>query len=131
MAGDLTKIGSTVKLRGAQYTDSYRSNATGDTGFLTGLSGRMVAYGWLLGKDLNNKTISLGDGNRVVRAFDEEYNVGGRRQGLHGQHTISAALIGGRLCLHCHDFRRYARFPPWTATATSTTRPPMRDNRPW
>jgi hypothetical protein len=73
--GDLTKIGSTVKLRGAQYTDSYRSNATGDTGFLTGLSGRMVAYGWLLGKDLNNKTISLGDGNRVVRAFDEEYNV--------------------------------------------------------
>lgn len=73
--GDLTAIGSTVELRGAQYTDNQNNNATGDTGWLTGLSGQMVAYGWLLEKNLDARTIVVGDGNRVMKNFDETYAV--------------------------------------------------------
>ena len=73
--GDLTKIGSTVELRGAQYTDNQNNNATGDTGWLTGLSGQMVAYGWLMEKNAAAKTIVVGDGNRVMYNFDETYAV--------------------------------------------------------
>lgn len=73
--GDLTAIGSTVERRGASYTDNYNNNETGETGIFTGLSGRMVAYGWLLEKNESERTITVGDGNRATDVFNETYKV--------------------------------------------------------
>lgn len=73
--GDLTAIGSEVTERGAQYEDVYNDSETGSTGVYTGDSGRMVSYGWLLGKDGDARTITVGDGNRETDVFNETYNV--------------------------------------------------------
>lgn len=60
--GDLTKVGSTVKHRGVE-----------GTGIMTGLSGRMVASGWVL--DKTDRALTLGDGNEVTNIFNETYAV--------------------------------------------------------
>ncbi len=60
--GDLTKAGSTVKHRGVE-----------GTGIMTGLSGKMVASGWVL--DKTDKALTLGDGNEVTNIFNETYAV--------------------------------------------------------
>ena len=67
--GDLTKVGSTVQYRGADYTDY--DNSTGGTGIMTGLAGNMVASGWVLGK--TNNSIRIGDGNMTTGVFNETY----------------------------------------------------------
>lgn len=60
--GDLTRIGSEVKHRGVE-----------GTGIATGLAGRMVASGWVLGK--GDASITLGDGNETTHVFIEDYAV--------------------------------------------------------
>lgn len=72
--GDLTAIGSKVSNKGADYADIY-GGGSGTTGALTGTSGRMVAMGWLLEKDGNGRTITVGDGNRTTNVFNETYQV--------------------------------------------------------
>ena len=97
--GDLTRIGSTVELRGASYVDNHNNNASGDSGWLTGLSGQMVAYGWLMEKDLDNMTIVVGDGNRVMKNFDETYAVAEDVK----VYTVDNSIGSGRT-LEAHSF---------------------------
>lgn len=59
---DLTEIGSEIKHRGAE-----------GTGIMTGDSGKMIASGWVLGKE--DGKITIGDGNEVTNVFIEEYAV--------------------------------------------------------
>lgn len=73
--GDLTAIGSEVSERGAQYEDEFNDNENGPTGVFTGDSGRMVSYGWLLRKNAEDRTITVGDGNRETDVFNETYHV--------------------------------------------------------
>ncbi|MGI6029084.1 MAG: S-layer homology domain-containing protein [Candidatus Heteroscillospira sp.] len=71
--GDLTKVGSEVKYRGLDFKDY--DGSTGKTGPMTGLSGAMVAAGWVLDVDADAKTIRIGDGNMTTEVFNETYNV--------------------------------------------------------
>ncbi len=74
--GDLTAIGSKVEHRGAEYEDMYAkegASATGATGVYLGLSGSMVATGWVLDKE--DGSITIGDGNMATEVFNETYTV--------------------------------------------------------
>jgi hypothetical protein len=64
-------------MRGTGNYDYYFDSAKfgGELTAPGGGPGRMVAQGWVLEKDADARTITIGDGNHVVYSFEETYNL--------------------------------------------------------
>jgi hypothetical protein len=65
-----------INMEVIEFSDKYYLDSASYGGELTaqgGGAGNMVAMGWVLDKDINNKTVTIGDGNHVTNVFEEKY----------------------------------------------------------